>query len=92
MTALRVGSVSRSVFACRNCGHVLGYRHHSGRLRTAPGITACLDAQGRTGPVVRLICPVCRRQRDYRDGSVVVPGADGTAAIAHDPVETVFRP
>ncbi|HEY7032690.1 MAG TPA: hypothetical protein VH482_15210 [Thermomicrobiales bacterium] len=80
--------MSRSVFACRQCGHVLGHRHHSARLHVAPGVTVYVDPKGRAGPFVRLVCPVCQKHRDYRDGAVVVHaddrGGGSTSYTIHD--------
>ena len=68
--------MSRSVFGCRQCGHVHGHRHHSGRLHVAPGVTVYDNPKGRAGPFVRLVCPVCHKHRDYLDGTVVVHADD----------------
>jgi hypothetical protein len=70
--------MSRSILEYRGCGHPLGQRHHTGRLRTKEGVTVSLEPRGRFGPFLRLVCPVCRRHRDYTvtpDG--LPPSPDG---------------
>jgi ribosomal protein S27E len=69
--------VSRTAFTCRQCGQILGHRHHSGRLHVAPGVTVYVDPKGRFGLFVRIVCPVCHKHRDYLDGAVVVQADDG---------------
>jgi predicted RNA-binding Zn-ribbon protein involved in translation (DUF1610 family) len=66
--------MSRSVFQCQRCGHVLGHRRHSGSLRVAADVTVVLHKAGAPGQVVRLICPACGHHRYYRDGTVIVLG------------------
>ena len=64
--------MSRGTFVCLSCGHVLGHLHHSGRLHPAPGVTVYLNPKGRAGPLVRLVCPICRKHRDFKDGALVI--------------------
>lgn len=62
--------MSRSAIACRDCGHTLAHRHHTGRIDFAVGIRAVMTPDGRT----KAVCPCGNRQTMY------VPVRDKKAA------------
>lgn len=64
--------MSRSLFKCLECRHVLGYRHHSGKLHVARETVAHLVLSDPRGPHVRLICPTCGRSRVFFGETVIV--------------------
>jgi hypothetical protein len=68
--------MTRSPFACRNCGYLFGRRHHSGRLHVGCRSDLSFELDGRSGPFARLVCPICGANRVYAGGPVSIHAID----------------
>lgn len=53
--------MSTSAIACRECGHLIAKRHHTGDVKTEVGIRTVVKPDGR----ILALCPCGRRQAIY---------------------------